>query len=185
MGEIIFQNMITANGYFEGPNREIDWHNVDDEFNEYAGDFLDSLDTLLFGRITYELMANYWPGEIATTDDPVIAGKMNNLQKVVVSRTLKKVEWQNSRLIDNNVVEEIRKMKSESAKDIAVFGSSDLSLTLIDHGLIDEFRIFINPVILGNGRPLLGGLKPRVKLKLIKTRTFNSGNVLLHYRTAD
>ena len=184
MRKIILQNMITIDGYFEGQNREIDWHNVDGEFNEYAGAFLDSVDTLLFGRVTYELMAGYWPTANATTDDPIIAGKMNSLQKVVVSRTLKKVKWQNSRLISGNIIEEIKKLKNESGKDIAIFGSSDLASTLIEHGLIDEFRIFVNPVILGDGKSLFRGLKSRLKVKLLRAKTFNSGNVLLYYQPA-
>jgi len=184
MRKIIIQNMITADGYFEGPKKEIDWHNVDEEFNVYAAAFLDSLDTLIFGRITYELMANYWPTEAAITDDPVIAGKMNSLQKIVVSKTLEKVDWQNSRLINTSVVDEITKLKNQPGKDMAVFGSSDLALTLIEHGLIDEFRFFINPVILGDGRSLFRGLMTKLQLKLLQVRSFQSGNVLLTYKAA-
>ncbi|MFI5135213.1 MAG: dihydrofolate reductase family protein, partial [Chitinophagales bacterium] len=169
-------------GFFEGPNKEIDWHNVDAEFNDYAINFLKSLDALLFGRVTYELMAGYWPSQDALTNDPVVAGLMNGLQKIVCSHSLEKVDWNNSRLLKENIPEEIRKLKNQSGKDIAIFGSSDLSLTLIENDLIDEFSIFVNPVLLGNGKRLFRGLKSKVNLKLLSTKVFNSGNVLLCYQ---
>ena len=173
--------MISLDGFFEGPGREIDWHNVDEEFNETAAEFLDSVDTLIFGRITYELMAGYWPTEQALTDDPVIAGKMNSLNKIVFSRSLEKAEWNNTRLIRNNIVEEVIRLKAEPGKNIAIFGSSDLALTFIPSGVIDELRIIVNPVILGKGKTLLTGLDTRLTLNLLETRTFKSGNVLLSY----
>src|SRR6266536_5768477 len=99
MKKIIVQNMVSIDGYYEGPNHEIDWHNVDAEFNDAAIKNLNSVDTLLFGRKTYQLMESYWPTEQALKDDPVIAGKMNSFAKIVVSKTLDKAEWNNSRLI--------------------------------------------------------------------------------------
>jgi dihydrofolate reductase len=182
MRKIIFQNMISIDGYFEGSNREIDWHNVDDEFNNEAIEFLNTIDTLLFGRITYELMANYWPTPAAKTDDPIIAEKMNALRKVVITKTLDKADWENTIIIKNNFIEEIKKIKGQSGKDIAIFGSSDLSVLLIENNLIDEIRIMINPIVLGNGKPLFKGIKNRLKLELIKTKTFKSGNVALFYK---
>ena len=175
----------TLDGYFEGPKREIDWHNVDEEFNEFAIDFLNSVDTLLFGRVTYELMAGYWTLPDAMTNDPIVAGKMNSLNKIVASRTLKSVEWNNTRLVNDNIADEIATLKRQTGKDIALLGSSDLALTLIEHGLIDEYRIFVNPIILGEGKPLFTGINQKLKLKLIKTKTFSSGNVLLYYQPTD
>ncbi|MGA2296540.1 MAG: dihydrofolate reductase family protein [FCB group bacterium] len=182
MRKVIFQNMISLDGYFEGPNREIDWHNVDEEFNEIARAFLDTVDTLLFGRLTYQIMANYWPTELALNDDPIIANKMNNLSKVVFSKTLDKVDWQNSRLVKGNIAEEVARLKQAQGKDMAIFGSSDLALALIPDGLIDEIRIMINPIVLGEGKPIFAGIRNRINLKLIKTETFKSGNVALHYQ---
>ena len=173
--------MISLDGFFEGPGREIDWHNVDEEFNETAAKFLDSVDTLIFGRITYELMAGYWPTDLALTDDPVIAGKMNSLAKIVFSKSLEKAEWNNTRLIKDNIIDEVTRLKKEPGKNIAIFGSSDLALTFIPSGLIDEFRVIVNPVILGKGRTLLAGLDTRLTLNLLETKTFKSGNVLLSY----
>ncbi len=184
MRKVIFQMMITLDGFFEGPNRELDWHNVDEEFNEYANDLLSAVDVLLFGRVTYELMASYWPSPSATTNDPIIADKMNNLPKIVFSKTLKKVEWKNTRLVKENIAEEISKLKQQPGKDLAIFGSSDLALSLIQMDLIDEYRIIVNPVVLGNGKPLFKGIIEKLKLKLLKAKTFSSGNVILYYQPA-
>lgn len=173
--------MSTLNGFFEGPNRELDWHHVDDEFNEFAVDQLDSTDTLLFGRVTYEMMASFWPTPAAIENDPIVAGKMNSLRKVVFSKTLTKTYWKNTILIKNNMLEEIKSLQSLPGKDMILLGSSDLSAFLIGHGMIDEIRIMINPVLLGNGKTLFSGLERTHTLKLTKTKTFNSGNVLLIY----
>ena len=177
-------NLVTLDGYFEGLNREIDWHNVDDEFNEFAIEQLNSTDLLLFGRITYELMASYWPTETAIKNDPIVAGKMNSLPKIVFSKTLSSVEWNNTRLVKENVAEEVLKRKQQPGNDMFIFGSADLSITFIKHGLIDEYRIIVNPVVLGSGIPLFKGIDRKLNLKLIKTRAFKSGNVLLYYKPA-
>jgi dihydrofolate reductase len=181
MRKVIFQMMISLDGYFEGPERDISWHNVDEEFNNYAIDLLNNVDTLLFGRITYQLMAEYWPSQEAITNDPIVAERMNSLAKITFSRTLDKVEWKNSRLVKGTIPEEIMKLKKQAGKDIALFGSSNLALTFIEHNLIDEFRIMVNPVVLGKGTPLFNGIKEKLPLKLIKSKTFDSGNVLLYY----
>jgi dihydrofolate reductase len=173
--------MVSLDGFFEGPHRELDWHRVDTEFNQYALELLDSVDLLVFGRVTYELMASYWPTEYATTDDPLIASRMNGLPKLVFSRTLKTSEWTNVRFAGSDPAGEIAGLKQEPGKDMAIFGSSDLALSLIQQRLIDEFRIFVNPVILGSGKRLFQGISGKLVLKLIRTRTFNSGNVLLCY----
>lgn len=181
MRKIILQNMISLDGYFEGPQREIDWHVVDEEFNEYAIDLLRHVDTLLFGRVTYELMAGYWPTAAAKHDDPFVAERMNNLEKVVFSASLEKAEWNNTRLVRGNLVEEVSKLKHQPGKDIAIFGSSDLAVRLIPAGLIDEYRLFVSPVLLGAGKTLFEGLDGRLNLKLVKNLAFKSGVVGLFY----
>jgi dihydrofolate reductase len=172
----------SLDGYFEGPDRDINWHYVDDEFNDFAIEQLESVDTLLFGRVTYELMAGYWPTPDANADDPVIAHRMNNLPKIVFSKTLSEVTWQNTRLVKEHFVEEISALKQQPGKDLIIFGSSDLAVTFIQHGLIDEYRIMVNPVVLGDGKLLFKGLQNRLHLKLLKTRTFKTGSVLLYYQ---
>lgn len=181
MRKVIFFNLTSLDGYFEGPNNDIDWHIVDDEFNQFAEEQTAEFGALLFGRVTYELMASYWPTEAAKRDDPVISRTMNDLPKLVFSKTLPKADWENTRLVKTNFVEEVTKLKQQPGKDIAIFGSSDLAVTFIEHGLIDEFRIMINPIVLGEGKPILQGIKTGLGLKLLKSRTFRSGNVLLYY----
>ena len=181
MRKVIFFNLTSLDGYFEGPDRDITWHNADEEFNEFAIQQTGEFGALLFGRVTYELMVSYWPTEAAKRDDPSIAGLMNSLPKVVFSKTLENVEWENTKLVKDNFVAEVLKLKQQPGKDIAIFGSSDLAVTLIEHNLIDEFRIIVNPIVLGEGKPILQGIKTRLNLKLLKARTFRSGNVLLYY----
>jgi dihydrofolate reductase len=181
MRKVFLFNMVTLDGFFEGPNQDISWHSVDEEFNEFAIRQLNEVDTLLFGRVTYQMMASYWPTEVAISDDPVVAGLMNSLPKIVFSRTLDTAEWNNSKLVKENVAEEVSQLKQQPGKDIAIFGSSDLAVTLAEHGLIDEYRLIVNPVVLGEGKTLLKGIKDKLQLKLIRTRIFDSGNVLLCY----
>ncbi len=188
MRKVFMFNLVTLDGFFEGPNRDISWHNVtsgsgmDEEFNGYAVDMLNSVDTLLFGRVTYELMASYWPTPDAMKNDPIVAERMNSLPKIVFSRTLDKVEWNHTRLVKDNIEEEIKNMKKQPGKDMALLGSGSIMSRFAQRGLIDEYRIMVNPVVLGAGTPLFKGIKDRLHLKLLKTRTFRSGNVLLYYQ---
>jgi dihydrofolate reductase len=182
MRKVFLFMMVTLDGFFEGPGHEIDWHNVDEEFNEFAIDQLNEVDALLFGRVTYQGMASYWPTPLAKENDPIIADKMNTVPKIVFSKTLDKVEWSNSRLVTENIAGEISQLKQEQGRDLALFGSANLAVSLLQMGLIDELRIMVNPVVLGNGKPLFTGIHDKVKLKLIKIRTFRSGNVLLYYQ---
>jgi dihydrofolate reductase len=182
MRNVFLFMMVTLDGYFEGPKQEIDWHNVDEEFNEFAIQQLDEIGVLLFGRVTYEVMASFWPTQFAMENDPVVAEKMNSIPKIVFSRTLGKAEWNNTRLVKDNVAEEVSRLKQEQGRDLAIFGSANLTANLLQMGLVDELRIMVNPVILGEGHPLFGGIHDRLKLKLLRTRTFRSGNVLLCYQ---
>jgi dihydrofolate reductase len=181
MGKVILFNLTTLDGFFEGPQREIDWHHVDEEFNDFAIEQLKNADTLLFGRVTYEMMASFWPSPQAIKNDPIVANKMNSLPKIVFSKTLSQVEWNNTRLIKDHFIEEVSKLKNQTGRDNFIFGSSDLAVSFIPPGLIDEYRIMINPIFLGAGKPLLTGIQNRIELKLIKSRSFKSGNVLIYY----
>jgi dihydrofolate reductase len=171
--------MASLDGLMEGPNRELDWHVTDEEFGDYVAGMWRSIDTLLFGRVTYEMMAAYWPD----SKEPE-APMMNDLPKVVFSRTLNKVTWKNSRLAKGNVAEEVASLKRQPGKDLALIGSSDLASTFMRLGLIDEFRIFVNPVVLGRGNPMFKNVGDRISLRLLKAQTFRSGNVLLYYQPA-
>ena len=174
--------MTSLDGFFEGPDHDINWHSVDEEFNEFAVEQTSSLDMILFGRRTYQLMESYWPTAAAVNDDPEIAGLMNSLPKIVFSRTLEKADWNNTRLIKNNAAEEIRSIKSQPGKDIAIFGSADLISSLMD--VIDEHRVMISPLLLRRGTPLFKQSPDPLQLKLLNTRSFRNGNVLLTYGLA-
>jgi dihydrofolate reductase len=182
MRKIILSNMVTLDGYMEGPNQSIDWHHVDADFFDTANELMDSVDTHLYGRITYQGMESYWTTEQAMKDDPVITAKMNATPKVVFSRTLARADWKNTRLIKDNVAEEVEKLKRLPGKDMVMFGSSNLARSFLEMGLMDEVRIYLNPVALGDGTPLFKGLKNRVEFKLLDSRVFKNGNVLLIYQ---
>lgn len=184
MRRLIVANMVTVDGFFAGPKDEIDWHNVDEEFNDYATAFLDTLDTLVFGRKTYELMASWWPTVGAVEDDPLVAARMNALAKVVFSHTLERVDWENSRLVKDDIAGAMTAMKQQDGKDMAIFGSGSVVGQLAAQGVIDEYRVIVNPLALGEGRSQFGGLRQRVPLKLAGTKAFRSGNVLLRYEPA-
>jgi dihydrofolate reductase len=181
MRKIVLFNLMTLDGYFEGENADISWHNVDQEFNDFAIAQLKTADMLLFGRKTYELMAAYWPTEEGIKDNPVIADLMNQIDKIVFSKSLEKAHWDHARVISEGLLDEVKKLKSIPGKDVFIFGSADLSSTLIDHDLIDEFRIMINPLILGNGTPMFQNITTKIDLQLLKTKVFGNGNVLLNY----
>jgi dihydrofolate reductase len=127
-------------------------------------------------------MASYWPTPAALADDPITTEKMNTLPKLIFSKTLQELAWQNTRLVKDNFVEEITQLKALPGKDLIIFGSSDLAVTFLEHDLLDEIRVMINPIVLGGGKALFAGIKQPLKLKLLKTRAFSSGNVLLYYQ---
>ncbi len=177
-------DFITLDGFFEGINQDLSWHNIEAEFQQFAIEQLNTIDLLLFGRVTYEMMAAYWTAEHAKTTDPIVVGKMNSTAKIVYSKTLQKAEWSNSVLVNEVVLSDILKLKTQNGKSIAILGSSDLSLSFIKYDLIDEYRLMINPVALGGGKRLFEGINNKLNLKLKITRAFKSGNVLFYYEPA-
>jgi len=180
---------LSLDGYFEGPNHDISWHNVDSETNRFAIEMLKSTDLFLWGRRIYQLMEGYWPraGEDPSTssDDREIARLMTNTDKIVYSKTLDKVgqtkNWKVTKLVHEFDPKEIQHLKAQPGKEINV-GGPDLATSFMNHDLIDELRFMINPVAIGDGTPLFRGLERRVKLELLEARKFSSGNVLLRYR---
>ena len=182
MRKLIMWNIITLDGYFEGKqNWDLSFHEKiwGSELEKLSLEQLHSADYLVFGRVTYEGMAAYWPkaeGEIAE-----IAELMNKIPKLVFSKTLKSVDWNNSILIKENASAEISKLKAQDGGDMYVFGSADLSETFINDNLFDEYRIGIAPVILGSGRPLFKqGISPK-NLSLVSTQQLSNGGVVLKY----
>ena len=174
--------MVSLDGFYEGPQHDLTWHNVDHEFNDFADKQLDESSILVFGGRTYKMMADFWPSDIAIKMAPNTAKRMNSLDKIVFSRTLKRADWNNTELHNGDISTVIQNAKEKPGKEIAVLGSSDLCLSLIKEGLLDEIRIMVNPVVLGHGKTLFSGIINQLKLELTSERTFKSGNVLLTYK---
>lgn len=181
MRKLIVFNLVTLDGYFAGQSGDISWHNVDSEFQEYAEEVSNSGNTLLFGRVTYQLMASYWSSAEALKNDPIVARGMNRSAKIVFSRSLQKVDWENTRLIRDDMLGEVRKLKNGSGKDLTVLGSGSIVAQLAKAELVDEYQVLLNPIVIGNGKTMFEGIQDKITLKLVKTRTFGNGNVLLHY----
>lgn len=187
MRKLIVSNLITLDNLYAGPNGEIDWFITNDEFFAFSNQQLTEVDTLLFGRITYEGMRDFWTSESAQADDPYTADKMNTLPKLVFSRTLDKAEWGkwgNATLLKGDMGEEITRLKQQSGKNIVIFGSGSIVSALTELRLIDEYRLLIMPTILGKGKSEFVGITHPLKLKLIKSQTYKTGVVILFYEPA-
>jgi dihydrofolate reductase len=184
MRRILAFLVTSVDGYYEGPNGEFDWPVVDDEFNQFAIEQLDEVDTLIFGRRTYEGMASYWPTPAAQENDPKVAAAMNGLAKIVASRTLQEATWANTRLISDDVAGELTRLKQQPGKDMVIMGSSALTVNLVQAGVVDELRIMVMPVVLGDGHSLFRTAEDRFSLKLVNVKPFESGNVWLTYQPA-
>ena len=184
MRKIIVFNNVTLDGFMAGPNGELDWAIRDDEMTQYTKDGQSSTDTFLFGRVTYEMMASFWPTPTAQSVNPVYADLLNNAPKFVVSTTLEKADWQNTNVIKDLNKENILEIKQQPGKDIMIFGSGTVVEQLTNLGLIDEYQLMVNPVILGKGIPLFKDIENRIHLKLVNTKTFSNGIVLLQYQPA-
>ncbi len=186
MRKIVLFLHTSVDGFAAGPDREMDWIHVDDEIFDFAGGQTDNADTALYGRVTYQMMDGYWP----TAADQPNASKhdiqhstwYNKVEKIVLSRTMKNNDQsKNTRFISDHVGEEIRRLKQKPGKNILVFGSLSAVQTLFSENLVDDIWLFVNPVILGKGLSFFDGVKERLKLKLVLSKTFASGVVCLHY----
>jgi dihydrofolate reductase len=175
-------NFITLNGYYKGANDEINWHKHGEEEADFSARNLQADNTLLFGRVTYEMMASFWPSPMAFENFPTVAQGMNKAEKIVFSKTLKKADWQNTRIISDNILDEIRKLKQMAGKDMTLLGSGSILTQMADAGLIDEYQIMIDPVAIARGTPIFKSINHQLDLQLTNTRTFKSGAVLLCYR---
>jgi dihydrofolate reductase len=182
MRRLIAFEAVSLDGFFTDAKGDMSWaHKQDPEWNAFAASNASGDGALLFGRVTYEMMASFWPTPAAMETMPAVAEGMNNMPKVVFSRTLEKASWKNTKLVKGDIVAEVRKMKKESGPGMAILGSGTIVSQLAQAGLIDEFQIVVNPIVLGKGRTLFEGVKEKLALKLIKTRAFGNGNVVLYY----
>jgi dihydrofolate reductase len=172
----------SLDGFYEGPNGEFDWLIPDGEFNDFAVRQLDEADTLGFGRATYEHMAAYWPTDQARGNDPAITSRMNTKPKLVFSTALEHARWSNTTIIAGEAVDQIGAVKTAPGGELLVLGSAHLTAHFAAAGVLDELRIMVCPIAIGQGRSLFGDLKDRLSLSLVDVRQFDSGNVLLTYR---
>jgi dihydrofolate reductase len=177
---------MSVDGFIEDANHEIDWHFVDDEFEEYINDVLRSIDGMIFGRVAHQLLAEYWP---TADSNPEVSQRhleaarmMNSLPKYVISNGPYDTDWHNSHVLSGDIAGAITRLKDQPGKDIALFAGAGVTQTFMRLDLIDEYRLVVNPALLGSGTPLFVPGHDRVKLELLKTRTFDSGAVVLFYK---
>ncbi len=185
MRRLIVFNTESLDGYFSGKNGDLSWiHAGDKEWNAFVEGNAKGGGTLVFGRITYELMASYWPTPAAAKVDPILAKAMNARPKFVFSRTLDKASWSNTTVLKGDPAEEIRRLKGLPGEDLVILGSGSLVSRLTREGLIDEYQIVVYPVVLGEGRSMFDGAKEELRLTLVDARVFKNGNVVLRYKPA-
>lgn len=185
MRKLIVFNHVSLDGYFTGENGDFSWAhsgNADPEYSEFVAHNAGGDGELLFGRVTYQLMAGYWPTPMAAHSDPAVAEGMNRMRKVVFSRSLDKAEWNNTQLVKNDIAAAVRKMKEESGPGMTILGSGSIVAQLAPESVIDEYHVMLDPVVLGKGRTMFEGIRERLNLKLLKTRAFNNGKLHLIYQ---
>jgi dihydrofolate reductase len=187
MRKVVLSMNVTLDGFMAGPNCELDWH-----FNIWAPDMADSLcqqlsraDTIVLGRVTYNAMAHYWPGRASDLsyprDDLAFAEMMNSYKKIVFSKSLNAPVWNNSVQVKGNLRKEMLRLKMQEGKDIIIYGSGKLAASLIQANLIDEYRLWVHPVVLSKGKPLFRALQEKMNMRFVKLETFLSGVVELYY----
>jgi dihydrofolate reductase len=178
---------VSLDGYIEGPSRDIGWHQVDDELHSHFNEQLKGMGAFLDGRVTYELMAGFWPtadADPASTPPMVEFARIwREMPKIVYSKTLQRADW-NTTILRDVVPEEIARLKAKPGGDLAL-GGADLAASFMRHDLIDEYRIYVHPILIGKGKPLFPASSDRIPLKLAETRTFGNGVVLLRYQRPD
>ena len=185
MRKLISFMHVSLDGFVAGINGEMDWIKLDDEMFDFVATMTENADTALYGRVTYQLMESYWPkaGEQpnATKHDKEHSNWYNRVSKVVLSKTIQETGLHNTKVIGDQLSDNINKLKQQDGKNILIFGSPGASQSLLNEGLIDEFWLFVNPIILGQGMPLFKNITGTTKLKLVESKTFPCGVIALHY----
>jgi dihydrofolate reductase len=185
MRKLLVFNSVTVDGYFTDKNNDMSWAHAqaDPEWNEFVAGNAKSGGELVFGRVTYQMMESFWPTPAAAQMFPEVAEGMNKSPKVVFSKTMDKASWNNTRLLKGELVDEVTKLKEESGDHLVLMGSGSIVAQLAPAGLIDEYQMVVNPLVLGQGRTMFEGVEERLKLTLTESRAFKNGNVLLSYST--
>jgi len=182
MGKLVVFGSISLDGYFTDAYGDMGWaHRSDPEWDGFVASNARQGATLLFGRVTYEQMASFWPTPAALQMAPDVARGMNRLPKVVFSRSLKKAAWSNTRLVSDGMPDAVRALKRDAPQDLVILGSGSVVSQLAQENLIDEFQMVLVPIVLGSGRTLFDGLGHRMPLQLTRSQAFDNGNVVLWY----
>jgi dihydrofolate reductase len=185
MRKVLVFNSVTLDGYFTGRDGELEWAHQgadDPEWQDFVSGNASGDGTLLMGRKTYDMMVSYWPTPEARKDMPEVAEGMNSMAKIVFSRTLDKADWSNTRVVKSDPAAEVRRLKKDGDKDMTVLGSGTIVSLLTQEGLVDEYQMVMTPVVLGQGRTMFEGMKGKHDLKLVKSRPFKNGRVVLTYQ---
>jgi len=185
MPRLIVFNSVSLDGYFTGEHGDLSWAHTreseDAEWQAFVAENAKGGGRLVFGRVTYQMMASWWPTPEAIKTMPAVAEGMNAMPKVVFSRTLREAAWNNTTLVKDDPAEAIRGLKRDSGPDMAIMGSGSIVSQLAQEGLIDEYQIVVTPVVLGKGRTMFEGVKKQLSLKRTTTRAFGNGKVVLCY----
>ena len=182
MRKLTVFNSVSLDGYFSDSHGDMSWaHRQDTEWGAFVSGNASGGGLLVFGRVTYDLMVGYWPTAAARQGNPVVAEQMNNLPKIVFSRTLERASWNNTRLIKGDLAAAVQQLKREPGPDMVILGSGSIVAQLTDARMIDEYQVVLCATILGGGRTMFEGVKQKVDLTLKKSRTFGNGNVVLWY----
>ncbi len=188
MRKIILPMNISLDGYVEGPGGAMDWFPTDDESWQYTKEGLARVDTVLLGRVTYQIFTQYWPAAGAnpssSPDEVAFSRWIEQIPKVVFSRTLERVDWKNTRLVKEDIPGEMARLKAQPGKDITLVGGAGIAQSFIRLGLIDEYWLKIIPVVLGGGKMLFKDIQGQLRLQLVNVRNFKAGVVALEYRPA-
>jgi dihydrofolate reductase len=184
MRKLAMFNAVTLDGFFCGPGGDLSWaHGAPDdtEWNDFVAGNASGDGSLVFGRVTYDMMASYWPTPMAMQNSPIVAAQMTARSKLVFSRTLENVPWANTTVVGSDPVEAMRRLKNEPGNDMTILGSGSIVALLAGSGLIDEYQFVVRPIVLGKGRTLFEGLAAPLGMMLAKSRAFGNGSVWLRY----
>jgi dihydrofolate reductase len=181
MRKLTVFNHVSLDGYIADADGDMSWaHKSDPEWNKFAASNAKGGGELVFGRVTYDQMAGWWPTPQAMKALPAVATQMNALPKIVFSRSMTEATWENTQLIKSNPVAAMRRLKKKAGRDLVIFGSGSIVALMTDARLIDAYDLVVNPIVLGSGKPLFDDVH-KLPLKLRKTRSFKNGNVVLSY----
>lgn len=185
MRKIVFLNHVSLDGFIAGPNGEMDWIRVPQELFDWGATLTEQADMALYGRVTYWMMQNYWPTAgnkpNASKHDKEHSAWYNKVTKVVISRNMKDQGFEKTIIIRDNIAKNVEKLKQQPGKNIQIYGSPSVIQELMNADLIDEFYLTVNPVILGKGKPLFNNIQKKMNFRLVETKTFSQGVVMLHY----